>query len=157
LVFDPAGTVTFRGEGLASAMVPMPELRTETHVEIYIGRNHAYFAGLEAETVWFVRTLVGDIVEALRLDRLDLRDHYDPGGLRYVSFHELPGGDVVIVYELGLARLDANGRVCWHRVHDQLTLQLARITASVAWFRDEDGDIAFGLDDGREDRKAGHG
>src|SRR5262249_12816533 len=62
-----------RGEDGITSTIPMPELATETLVEIYVGSDRAFFVGLEADTVWVVRASVGELFEALRLVRLDLR------------------------------------------------------------------------------------
>lgn len=84
----------------------------------------------------------------LELDRLDLRGHYDPGGPHSVEFRELPDGDLLIVHELGLARVGPDGNARWQQIHDDLTARLHRLDEGIAWFRCESGRFGFWLSDG---------
>ncbi len=106
-------------------------------------------SGRKSKALWGVWPAIGKLSEVARLSRLDLSGHYDPGGLHRVDFQELHGGDLLVVYEMGLARIDPNGSLCWQQVHDQLTARLDRLDGEVAWFHGEYEQFGFHLVDGR--------
>jgi hypothetical protein len=84
-----------------------------------------------------------------QLDRLDLSDTYDPGGLRHVRFVNVSPGRVAIVYEVGIAVADIDARlVVWQRSHDDVQALFAGISDAVAWFETEHGRFGFRIDDG---------
>ena len=149
LTFEPDGRVKVSGPRGVEQSVSAPDLALSNFVEFWCGGGHAYFAGLEGRTVWFARPSEGQLTQVLKPDRLDLRDSYDPGGLHRIEFHELPDGDLLIVYELGLARLGPDGKARWQGVHDQLSAHFDRIADGVAWLRGEFGTFGFRLADGR--------
>jgi hypothetical protein len=82
------------------------------------------------------------------LERLDFRGGIDPGGFHWVEYHELPGGDVLIVFEVGLARINSAGRLLWQRVHDDITARLQRIDPDAVWLKGEGEAFGFRLSDG---------
>ncbi len=149
LAFEPGGRVKVSGPQGAEQSGSAPDLALSNFVEVWCDGGHAYFAGLEGTTVWFARPSEGQLTPVLKLDRLDLRDGYDPGGLHRVEFHELADGDLLIVYELGLARLGSDGKARWQGVHDQLSAHFVRIADGVAWLCGEFGTFGFRLIDGR--------
>jgi hypothetical protein len=130
-------------------MVTVPDLGLSNLVEVYCGDGYAYLAGLKGRTVWFARPADRQLAEVLKLDRLDLQGGYDPGGLHYIEYRELPSGDLLLSYEFGLARLTPDGTVRWHKVHDQLPARFEYIADGVVWLSGEYGRLGFRLDDGR--------
>lgn len=148
LVLEPDGRLTAAGSGTEQTVV-VPDLALSNLVEVWCGDGHAYLVGLKGRAVWFAVPSEGRLAEVLELDRLDLRGGYDPGGLHRVEFHELPDGDLLIVHELGLARLGRDGRAPWQAAHDDITARLDRVTDGVAWLLSESGPLGFRLADGR--------
>lgn len=150
LTFEPDGNVAMSGQGGASQRSALvPDLALSNYVELWCGDDYAYFVGLEGRAAWFARPALGELTEVLKLDRLDLSGHYDPGGLRGVQFRELPDGDVLIVYELGIARVRPDGNVRWHHSHDDLTAHIDRIADGIVWWRGESQEFGYALTDGR--------
>jgi hypothetical protein len=149
LAFEPDGRVKVSGPQGAEQSESAPDLALSNFVEVWCDGGHAYFVGLEGRTVWFARPSEGQLTQVLKLDRLDLRDSYDPGGLHRVEFHELADGDLLIVYELGLARLGPDGKARWQGAHDQLSAHFVRIADGIAWLRGESGTFGFRLADRR--------
>jgi hypothetical protein len=82
------------------------------------------------------------------LDRLDLWGKYDPGGLHRIEFQPLPDGDLVILHEVGLARVAPEGELLWQSVHDQLSARLKHLDQAAIWLQDEGEPFGFRLDDG---------
>jgi hypothetical protein len=151
LAFESGGQVSMSGPaGVPRRSASVPDLALSNYVELWCGGEYAYFAGLEGRAVWFARPDTGELAEILELDRLDLSGHYDPGGLHDVGFRELPDGDVLIVYELGVARVRPDGTVCWHRSHDDLTAHVARIADGVIWWAGESQEFGYSLADGHQ-------
>jgi hypothetical protein len=127
----------------------VPDLALSNLVELWCRGGHAYLVGLKGKPVWFTIPSEGVLTEVLELDRLDLRGHYDPGGLHRVEFRELDDGDLLIVHELGLARLGPNGCARWQKAHDDMTARFHRLDGGIAWFRGESGLFGFRLSDGQ--------
>lgn len=149
LTFEPDGRLTAAGSSGVEHTVVAPDLALSDQVEVWCGGGRAYVVGLAGKAVWFAIPSKAVLTEVLELDRLDLRRSYDPGGLHHVDFHELADGDLLIIHELGLARLGRDGSVRWHRGHNDLTAQFDRIADSTAWFQSESGHFGFMLSDGR--------
>jgi|SRR5215472_9710587 len=149
LALEPDGRITASGTGGAEQTVVVPDLTLSRLVELWCGDAHAYLVGLKGKSVWFAVPSKGLLTEVLELDRLDLRGSYDPGGLHRVEFRELDDGGVLIVHELGLARLGPDGSARWQKAHDDLTARLDRVDEGIAWFRGESGLFGFRLANGR--------
>lgn len=149
LTLEPDGRVTVSSPGGAERTALVPDLALSNWVDLWCGEDHAYFIGLEGREVWFAMPSAGLLAKVMELERLDLRGSYDPGGLHRIEFHELAGGDLLIVHEFGLARVGPDGSARWQAVHDDLTARLDRIADGVAWLLSESGPLGFNLADGR--------
>ncbi len=149
LRFEPGGIVTLVGAGGSECCVLVTELELSNFVEFWCGESWACFLGLKSGALWCAWPLTGKLAQVSRLDRLDLQDQYDPGGLHRVAFQELPGGDLLIIHEVGLARVSSNGNLCWQQVHDQLAAHFDKLGDDAVWFRGEYERFGFRLVDGR--------
>ncbi len=149
LRFDPDGHVTLFGVGGFPYSVAVIDLKLSNFVELWCSNNWACFLGLKSRVPWGVWPAIGKLSQVAQLDRLDLQEHYDPGGLHRVEFHELPGGDLLVVHEVGLARINPSGILCWQQVHDQLAAQFDRCDGDVVWFHGEYERFGFSLVNGR--------
>lgn len=148
LTFDPDGSVTVSsGDGVRT--VHLPGLVPSGFVEVWCGAGVAFFVGEKDSSVWYVRPAEWRITKATDVDRLDFAGAYDPGGLHRVEFRELEGGDVLLGYELGLARLSADGTCRWHRSHDELAARVERLSDGEVWLKGEYGPFGFDLGTGR--------
>jgi hypothetical protein len=147
LVLEPDGQLTAVGPR-AERTVVVPDLALSNLVELWCGDGRAYLIGLKGRAVWYAVPSEGRLTKILELDRLDLQGSYDPGGLHRVEFHELPDGDLLIVYEFGLARLGRDGSVGWQAAHHDITARLDRIADGIAWLLSESGPLGFRLTDG---------
>lgn len=145
LDFESAGTITLSTTGFADDSVVSKDLALESSVVYWCGDEYGYFVGMKGTSLWYVKPSRGRVVKAGELDRLDLQDAYDPGGLHRVTFLELETGDLLLVHELGLARLAPSGEVAWQRTHDRLTAHLEQVDTAAVWFQDEDGRFGFDL------------
>lgn len=148
LRFEEDGRVALIGPEGRETSVSVPEHKLSNFIELWCGPGWACFVGSKSRSLWCVWPASGTLACVGELERLDLRGRYDPGGLHRVEFHELPGGDLLVVYEFGLARLTAAGRLCWQQVHEQLTAHLDGVEAGVAWFQGEDERFGFRVDNG---------
>lgn len=148
LTLEPDGRLTAAGPG-AKRTVTVPDFALSDPVEMWCMDSSAYLVGLKGRAVWFAVPSEGVLAEVLELDRLDLRGGYDPGGLHRIEFHELAEGDVLIIYEFGLARLGPDGSARWQAAHDDITARLDHITAGIAWLHSESGPLRVRLADGR--------
>jgi len=84
------------------------------------------------------------------LDRLDMSDSYDPGGLHRVEFHQLANSaDLLIEYEFGIARLDVVERkLAWQQVHGDITSRVIRQSDDHVWLVGENTRFGYRLSDG---------
>lgn len=147
LYFDADGHVTVsNGRHRTSAST---DTNRSNLIELWCGDDSMYFVGEKGSALWFARPSSAELAKVLDLDRLDLVGAYDPGGFHRVEFHELDDADLLLVYELGVARCSTDGRVQWHYVHDQLTARLRTIGDGFAIFDDEAGSFVLDLNDGR--------
>lgn len=149
LAFEPDGRLIAVDPSGAEYTVSVPDLAFSNLVEVWCRNGHAYVIGLASKAVWFAIPAKGQLTEVLELGRLDLRGRYDPGGLHRIEFHDLTDGDLLIIHELGLARLGPDGNARWQRAHDDMTAHLDDLTESTVWFRGESGLFGFALADGR--------
>jgi hypothetical protein len=146
--FDPGGWVTVSSPGMPESRKKFPDLLLSNFVEFWCGDDWACFVGEKGKTVWFARPSTSTLAEIMELDRLDFEGGYDPGGLHSVEFHGLADGDLLIVYELGLARVGSDGTARWQKVHDQISAHLDHLGNGIAWFRGEYENFGFDLADG---------
>lgn len=146
--FGPSGEVTVSAHSVPESKKKAPDLLLSNFVELWCSDDWACFVGERGKTVWFARPSMGVLTKATELDRLDLEDGYDPGGLHNIEFLQLPGGDLLIVYELGLVRIGSDGICRWQQVHDQLSAHINRVVDGIAWFQGEYEDFGFDLGDG---------
>jgi hypothetical protein len=118
-------------------------------VEIWIGDAWCCFAGLDDPSVFAWRPQEHELRPVGKLARLDFEAGYDPGGMHRVEFAELPGGDLLIGFECGAARLERYGDLAWMVTRPGLALFLQAVEAEVARFRTQlDEDVVIGLADG---------
>jgi hypothetical protein len=148
LTFEPDGRLTAAGPSGAEYTVVVPDFALSNLVELWCADGHVYVVGLAGRAVWFAVPSKGLLAEVLELDRLDLRGSYDPAGLHRIEFHKLADGDLLLIYELGLARLGHDGNARWQRVHDDMTAHFDRIAGGAAWLRGESGPFGFMLASG---------
>jgi hypothetical protein len=149
LTLKPDGRVTMSDLGGIERTALVPDLALSNWVNLWRGDDHMYFIGEKGRELWFAMPAAGLLAKVMELDRLDLRDRYDPGGLHRIEFRELADGDLLIVHECGLARTGPDGSARWQAVHDDITARLERIADGVAWLLGESGPAGFTLDDGR--------
>ena len=151
IVLSAPDTIAVSGpEG--SGSLTLPGLERSDSLEVWCGEGWCLLVGLQHPTVVAARPTDGEIAVLGEVERLDLGGGYDPGGLERVEFHELPGGDVLVVTELSVARVSSPPipAIVWHRTHDDLTARIERIDEGGVWF-DADGDrFGFDLDDGTD-------
>jgi hypothetical protein len=147
-VFDSGDRIIFSAPARPEQSVVSPDLTLSNFVELWCTEGFAYFVGLKGRTLWYANGSTGELASTIELDRLDLRGAYDPGGLHRVEFHELSDGDLLIVYEFGLARLSSDGKARWQQVHDQASSHFERVANGVVWFRGEYEPFGFNLEDG---------
>jgi hypothetical protein len=149
IVLSAPDTITVSGpEG--SGSLTLPGLAQSDSLEVWCGEGWCLLVGLQHPTVVAARPTDGEITVLGDVERLDLDGGYDPGGLERVEFHELPGGDLLVVTELSVARVSPAPAIVWQRTHDDLTARVERIDQASVWF-DADGDrFGFDLDDGTD-------
>ena len=150
-----AGTLTFAEDGQvtaegpdASATIAIPELRKGDYVYLWCGKDWSCFLTEDGPTVWCGWPKQGRLEKVADLNRLDLGGKYDPGGLHQVDFQTLPNGDLLILHELGLARLTPRGKLVWQRTHNQFPGHLKRLELNVVWLQGEEELFGFRLEDG---------
>lgn len=150
LEFSPPETVTITSSDGARSSVVVPGLQEGGWLEVWCGEDWCCFVGLQSSSLLVAQPGGGRVVVAVELDRLEMGDHYDPGGLGFVEFHPIFGADVLVVYEHGVARIGRDGLV-WHRVHFDLSARVVEVTAEVVWFCAEADDrFGFRLSDGAD-------
>lgn len=139
------------GHGDSRVQCEFPGLGRSNWVEAWVGKDWLCLVGLEGPEVVVVRSSPAPTVAvAGELDRLDLSESYDPGGLHRVSFYPLQDPDSLLIeYEFGVARLDASAcRLVWHRVHGDLTCRIERVDQEFAWLAGEYDRFGYRLSDG---------
>jgi hypothetical protein len=147
LTFAEDGNVTAEGAD-ASTTIAIPELRKGAYVYLWCGKDWACFLTEDGQTVWCAWPKQGRLEKVAELNRLDLRGKYDPGGLYHVDFQALPDGDLLVLHELGLARITPRGKVVWQKSHDQFPGNLKRLEPTAVWLQGEEEDFGFRLEDG---------
>lgn len=146
--FEPPDEVTVESNG-AVARTNIASLRRSRYVAVWCGHGWGVVVGEESNDLWRLSLDEPSITSIARLDRLDLSGGYDPGGLYHVEFVELSGGDVLVAYELGVARVAPDGRVRWQQQHDQLCARVRRVEEDAVWLSASDDEFGFSLAAGR--------
>lgn len=147
---SPPETVSVVNDNGVGSSIAAPGLRGSGWLEVWCDAGWCCLVGLKDTRVIVAAPGEGRIEIMGELDRLDVGDRYDPGGLEFVEFSALAGGDVLVVYEQGVARVSPAGMV-WQRAHYDLSARVFELTPDVVWFRAEADDrFGFRLDDGTD-------
>ena len=105
--------------------------------------------GLNAREAVLAESEPPNLTKIGPLERLDLSDAYDPGGLEWVSFLEIPPSHLLIILALAAAMIDLEKRsLVWQRVHDDIEAAFVAIRDNASWFDGRDGAFGLDLDDG---------
>lgn len=134
------------------ASVDASRLLSDRMVAAWSNENWCCLVGFRASEVIVAVPSEGRIENAGQLDRLDLEDAYDPGGLHRVEFKPLEQDDVLLIHEFGAARISPTAGIVWQRTHRDLTARLERIDEDRAVLHAESGSFAYDLRDGRDVR-----
>lgn len=147
---EPPCTVVVRAGDSSVALLEAGDLCDSGEIEVLEGDGIICLVGSEGSGVVVAEPDRGRVAVVGTLDRLDLSDGYDPGGLHRVVIHELPGSaDVLIEYELGIARVDVAGRkLAWQQVHGDLTKRVTRLSTDHVWLEGENTRFGHRLSDG---------
>lgn len=149
ITFDPPGRVSLRaGTSEPLASQEMPELADNSFVEAWCEQGRILFIGLEAKPLWIARPDGAELRVVANLDRLDLSDGYDPGGMHRVAFQPLPDGDTLVIWEPGLARITREDGLAWQRPFDEISARLHHLTSKDIWLVGEYQPFGFRLSDG---------
>jgi hypothetical protein len=148
LVIDSSGQVTLLADGRPDAHGQLEDVRRGDYVALWCGSDWGCLIGEDGRELWCFWPEEGRLERVAELERLDFRGGIDPGGFRRVEFHELTNGDLLITYELGIARLTPEGRLTWQSTHDQTSARLQRLDTEAAWFQGEYEPFGFRLTDG---------
>jgi hypothetical protein len=148
IIVDPPATLRVVGPGGHSTVV-LDGLGRSNYVEVWCSEHWCLLMGARDRNLVLVRPHEGTAEVLGQLDRLDLDDVYDPGGLERVAFHELSDGDVLVEHEVGLARVSPDRGLVWQRVHDDLTARVSQITDEAVWLHGESDRFGYNLVDGR--------
>jgi hypothetical protein len=139
--------LTYRGRQTTAAA---PRLLEDRMVEAWADDVWFCLVGSRAPEIVVGVPSQGQIDTIAEVERLDLGDAYDPGGLHRVQFEPLEGGDLLVVHEFGAARVSPNQRLVWQRAHRDLTAHVTRIHRDRVEFTAEAGSFAYHLADGRD-------
>lgn len=138
---EPPDRLVMGGNG---RVVEVPGLDRSQFAEVWTSSDWCCVMGLRGPYAVVIRPTEGEAALVGPLDRLDLSGRYDPGGLEHVEFHPVPDGDVLLVTEVGVARISALGGLVWRRAHDDLAARCVGLADGVVWFESETE--AFGYD-----------
>jgi hypothetical protein len=148
LAIDSNGWITLVADGKPDIHAQLEDVRRGDHVHLSCGNDWGCLVGEDGRELWCFWPKEGNLERVAELDRLDFLGGIDPGGFRRVEFHELTNGDLLIIYELGMARLTPKGRLTWQSTYDQISARLQRLDAEAAWFQGEYEPFGFRLTDG---------
>lgn len=148
LRFEPPDRLVVIGVTRSSSL-RVPGLCLSDWMEGWCGRDWCCLIGWQDRTVVVALPAMGEVEAIGDLDRLDLSGSYDPGGLYYVEFIELPCGDQLLVHELGLARISPRNGIRWQASHDCLGVRFESVEGGVVRLSCDDGRYAYRLEDGR--------
>ena len=149
VTLEPPCTVVMRIVDSVAAL-EAGDLCNSGEIEVMEGGGILCLVGSEGSEVIVAVPGEGRVAVVGTLDRLDMSDSYDPGGLHRVEMHELPGSaDVLIEYEFGIARLDASERkLAWQKVHGDLTNRVTGLSDDCVWLVGENVRFGHRLSDG---------
>lgn len=139
--------VTVVGGGPARS-VRIPGLDASDVAFVACGAGDVFVVGETTPELWVVRLDDLAVRRVAVLDRLDFAGGYDPGGLHRVVFHALPGDNVLVEYEVGLALLGEGRTKRWELVHDDLTARVVVAGDDTVTVDSENGRYAVRLADG---------
>lgn len=139
--------LTYRGTQMT---VEAPRLLEDRIVEAWTNDEWFCLVGSRAPEIVVGVPSQGHIDVVGELERLDLGDAYDPGGLHRVQFEPLEGGDLLVVHEFGAARVSPTRRLVWQQAHRDLTAQVERVRRDRVELTAEGGSFAYHLADGRD-------
>lgn len=127
----------------------LPDLGRSDYAAYWTDGQRLVLVGLRARDVLLADPRAQLLVVVGQLERLDLSDTYDPGGLESIRLVDLAPNRLAIVYEVGLAVLDLESRsLIWQRTHDDVQAHLQEINDGVLWFEAEHGRFGFRVEDG---------
>jgi hypothetical protein len=130
---EPDGDVSFADRHGRRVNV---DLSSSTHVALWSAPGWCCLVGIRGRDVVVIRPSEDDLHIAGQLDRLDLRGGYDPGGLHRIEMREVNGGDVLVVHEVGVARVSSAG-ILWQRRHEDITARVTDVVDGVVWLAGE--------------------
>jgi hypothetical protein len=147
---EPPCTVVVQAGDSSVALLEAGDLCNGGDIEVLEGDRIICLVGSEGSGVVVAEPDRGRVAVVGILDRLDMSDGYDPGGLHRVVIHELPGSaDVLIEYEFGIARVDvAERELAWQQVHGDLTNRVTRLSADHVRLEGENTQFGHRLSDG---------
>lgn len=148
ITFDPTGRVTLSTDASDPVSQEMRELVDNLYVIAWCDRDRVLFIGLEAKPLWIATPSTGELHVIANLDRLDLTDGYDPGGMHKITFQPLTDGDTLIIWEIGLARITGKGVLAWQKPFDETFAQLHRLSENDVWLVGENQPFGYRLSDG---------
>jgi hypothetical protein len=148
ITVTPPDAITVSGPG-GEASLTVPDLAEGDSVEVWCGDDWCCLVGEKSKALLVARPAAGSLTIAGELERLDFEGGYDPGGMHRVEFYELPGGDVLLVHELGVARVSPDAGVVWQRGHDDITARVDVIESDAVWLQGENDRFAYSLQDGQ--------
>jgi hypothetical protein len=128
--------------------VEVPDLAGSNFLEVWEGQGWCCLIGLKGKTAIVIHCDQAQLRTVGPIERLDLGSSYDPGGFERIDFVDLPGGDVLIVHEIGVARVGSDGSLKWQRTHDDLTARHRGLHKDVIRFEGEHDRFGFNVGTG---------
>lgn len=124
-------------------------LRRSDYAVYWTDGQRLVLVGLRARDVVLADPSAELLAVVGELERLDLSDTYDPGGLESVRIVDVTSSRLAIIYEVGLALLDLDSRsLVWQRTHDDVQSSFQGIRDGALWFEAEHGTFGFRVEDG---------
>lgn len=127
----------------------LPGLKRSDYAVYWTDGQQLVLVGLRATEVVLADPRAELLAVVGELERLDLSDTYDPGGLESVRIVDVTPTRLAVIYEVGLALLDLDCRsLLWQRTHDDVQASFQGIRGGVLWFKAEHGTFGFRVEDG---------
>lgn len=127
----------------------LPDLGRSDYAAYWTDGQRLVLVGLRARDVLLADPRAQCLEVVGQLERLDLSDTYDPGGLESIRLVDMAPNLLAIVYEVGLAVLDLESRsLFWQPTHDDVQAHLQEINDGVLWFEAKNGRFGFHVEDG---------